>query len=200
MTERVKTLWDDLKKWHPLTEIPVGQDSATHDPGPTSKGSPPKPESSATDPSRPLLDGVSPALKNLLWDILCYPYSSVRARIKRLGPSVRLFEKAKAEGCEKSFLLESSAGQTKYLIPTPKTFDAFGRPNPYKRAASIEHSYYVGWGCFMLEKDPYYKSVRPEAKVGISSCTSDIVTTAHDGTRHAWEITLSEFARRRLVC
>jgi hypothetical protein len=64
-------------------------------------------------------------------------------------------------------------------------------PSPYERCVSIEHSFYVGLGCFLLEKDPACKGVQAEAKLGSTGSTSDIVTTAHNGLRQAYEVTLN---------
>jgi hypothetical protein len=138
----------------------------------------------------PLLTGLSAILVKILYDLMVYPYSNVSAIIKRLGLSARAFETAKREGAEKGLLLESAAGATTYLIPRPKTFDALDFPCPYDLSA-IEHSYYSGWGGFMLGKDPANKSVHVELKVGYSSRASDIVTVGHDGSRRAYEVTLS---------
>jgi len=180
-----------VKKWHLLTERP-GRDSANSDKNcPVSKAIPTGGKSPCDQAIHPCLEGASAVLMKLLWDILVYLYSSVSIRIRRLGISARAFEKAKIEGCEKEFFIESSAGQTIYLVPTRKTFETFNMPYPYKRDVSLEHSYYLLWGCFILEKDPRYKSVQPEVKRGDSGSTSDIVTVAHDGTRETWEVTLS---------
>jgi hypothetical protein len=43
----------------------------------------------------------------------------------------------------------------------------------------------------LLQQDPANKKIYTELKVGESSCTSDIVTVAPDGTRRAYEVTLS---------
>jgi hypothetical protein len=180
------------EKWHPLTEFPRHTtEKAT---AKTTVESPQACQKVATyedDPTLPKLNGLSAVLTKLLYDILVYLYSSVSVRIKRLGISARAFEKAKLDGCEKNLIFESAAGATIYLIPKPKTFEIFGFPCPYKRDVSTEHSYYVGWGHFLFQKDAAIKSVHSELKIGASNCTSDIVAVAHDGTRCAYEVTLS---------
>ena len=179
-----------IRKFHPLTEMPEHHEiSPSQTPGMTEVDA--QKNALIEQARHPLLLRVSAVLIKLLWDILTYPYSSVSVRIKRLGISARVFERAKLEGCEKGFIFESSAGATKYLIANPITFEVFDMPCSYKRDVSIEHSYYVLWGCFLLKKDPRYKSVQPEVKRGDSGSTSDIVTVAHDGTRCAFEVTLS---------
>jgi hypothetical protein len=179
-----------IRKFHPLTEKPTRNESTFSENGPAPDIRPSPNKSGSQIAVHPNLNRLSPVLIKLLWDILCYPWSSISIRIKRLG-SASALENAKLEGFEKGFIFESAAGATKYLIPTLKTFESFNMPCPYKRSASIEHSYYVGWGCFLLGKDPGYKTVQPEVKQGSSGSTSDIVTVAHNGTRLAWEVTLS---------
>jgi hypothetical protein len=190
MSEHAKKLWEGLKDWHPLTELPEptkADQSPGFDTNQVKLGDKP----GLVRPVHNSLDGVSAALTKLLWDILVYLYSSISVRIKRLRISARAFENAKHEGCEKGFIIESDNGQTKYLIPTRKTFEALNMPCPYKRDVSIDHSFRVGLGCFLLEKDPRYKSVFSELKRGKEGRTSDIVTVAHNGTREAWEVTCS---------
>jgi hypothetical protein len=192
MTDPRKPIWASVTPWRPLTEIPVpkrhehpvkagpvaGSSRQAHDPPQASRA------------ANPLLAGLSAVLIKLLYDLMVYSYSSLSVRIKRLG-SARAVENAKLEGCEKGFILESAAGATTYLIPLPKAFEALGFPCPYKRDVSPEHTYFVGWGQFLLKQDPANKSAHTELKVGDSNCTSDIVTVRHDGTRTAWEVTLS---------
>jgi len=190
MKNQQNSILFNIKEWHPLTEIPKreeGNPSRTTDSVKDKKDI----AASTTQNRNPLLSGVSPVLIKLMWDILCYPYSSVSVRIKRLGISARAFENALLEGCQKGLIFRSSAGSTIYLIPNPITFEAFDMPYPYKRDVSIEHSYYVNCGCFLLSKDPRNKSVQPEVKLGDSGSTSDIVTVAHDGTKNAFEVTLN---------
>lgn len=178
------------KKWHSLTEIPK-QDEVSVINNTIVKPSTDSKDLSNQQPPNALLIGVSAVLIKLLWDILVYPYSSVSVRIKRLGISARAYEHAKHEGLEKEFFIESSAGQTKYLIPTLKTFETFNMPCHYESNKFIEHGFYKGWGRFMLGQDPRNKSVHLEVKVGNKGSASDIVTVTHDGTRQAWEITLT---------
>jgi len=190
MSEHAKKLWEGLIKWHPLTEIPATYKvSASSKPDPTVAK--PTDKSDIVQPMHPSLDGISPVLIKLIWDILVYLFSSVSVRIKRLSISARAFEDSKLYGLEKGFFIESFAGRTLYLIPTRKAFEAFNMPCPYKRDISLEHSYYVLWTNFMLDKDPRFKSVQTEVKRGVSGSTSDVITVAHDGVRRAWEVTLS---------
>jgi len=189
MSQPPKTI-EKPKEWHSLTEIPERHDVRSDPPaGPVTVDGNNK---DAVQPARhPFLAGASPTLMMVTWDAVVYLFSSVSVRIKRLGISARSFENAKHEGCEKSLFFESAAGATTYLIPNPIVFEAFGMPCPYKRAVSVEHSYYVQWSRFLLSKDPTYKSVLTEVKCGGSSSTSDVVAVAHNGTRTAFEVTLN---------
>ena len=170
----------NLKEWKPLTELPqLEEDSGIATPSnDVSKTA----DKTAIHPS---LAGVSPGLIKLLWDIICYLYSSVSVRIKRLGVSCSSFKNAETEGCDKGFIIRSAAGQTIYLIPRLKTFNAFNMPCPFDSDKILEHSFYRGLCCFLLKKDVRFKTVQPELK------RRDIVTTGHDGTKMAWEVTLS---------
>lgn len=179
------TIWAKIKDWHSLTEIrtPQSQDSTDEENKPH--------ESDATNSSvQPSVVDLIPALMKLLYDIITYPYSNISKRIKRLSMSARMFEQAKREGLEKGLIIESSAGQTIFLIPTKKAYAALNIDCPYKRAPD-EHSFYVGAVVYVLKKHPHYRSVTPEAKIGSSNASADCITIAHDGTRKSWEITLS---------
>jgi hypothetical protein len=180
----------DIQPWHNLADMPAPAISLTcaetRHKSPTTQI-----PASVQQPVHPALEGISPNAQRILYDCVCYPFSAVGVRIKRLGMGCSAFEQAKIEACEKGFLIESAAGQTLYLIPPEKTYHVFGVPNPYKRAASTEHAFYVSLGGFLLQKDVRYRSVRTEVPVGKSGAASDIVTVAHDGTRQAWEVTLN---------
>ena len=180
-----------LESWHPLTEVPASRQSdAVRDAAPAA----PQIQTLQAQMSHelhPALRGVSSDLIKLLYDILAYLYANVRARIKRLNVSGRVFEKAKLEGLERGFFVEGTAGATTYLIPLAKTFAAFDSPCPYRRDVSPEHSYFVGLGRHLLQQNPGNKRVYTELKVGNSGCTADIVTIGQDFTRCAYEVTLS---------
>jgi hypothetical protein len=180
-----------IKPWHPLTELPEHNKPAVTENNVVDNAGTVVAATTVNQVLPPARQGLSAVLIRLLWDILCYLYCTVSVRIKRLGISARAFEQAKIEGCEKKLIFESAAGQVVYLIPYPVTFEAFNMPCPYSNLATIEHSYYIGWGCFLLGKNPRYRSADPQAKLGTHGCASDIVTVAHNGVREAWEVTLS---------
>lgn len=192
MTYSSKPIWTRIRTWHSLTDIPAGKEPVQPAPSGNVASSSQRPKGPPTsnEPASPILSGLSPVLMKILFDLMVYPYSSTRVRIRRLNTSVRLFEKAKLEGCEKGFMIESSAGATTNLIPLPQTFDALGFLCPYDLAA-IEHSYYIGFGGYFLSQDAANKSVHTELTVGSANRASDIVTVGHDGSRCAYEVTLS---------
>lgn len=176
------------KKWKHLTEIPDCSKVI------------PSPDKVATNPDRQAVNsiglsrylaGVSPALIKLLWDILMYLFCSVSGRIKRLGMSARVFEKTKEEGLEHHFFIQSNAGQTVYLIPTLMGFQAYNMESPFAEGELLEHSFYTAWCAFLLQKNPRYKSVKTNVRIGNANAASDLVSLTHDSNRHAWEITLS---------
>ena len=168
--------------WRNLAEIPREAISIT--------------QAKPTIPSKPTnklsIDArLSTDAQRLIFDCIYYPYSAVRARMKRLGISGSVFEAAKRKATEKAYLRASYAGQTLYLIPLNKAFESLGIDNPYKRATSIEHAFYVNLAAYALKQDPRFKTVRLEVPLGKTGSTSDVVTVAHDGTMLAWEVTLS---------
>ena len=138
----------------------------------------------------PHLAGASPRLTRLCYDLIAYPYGSVKTIITRLRISARAFEKEMLDGCQRGLILKSCAGASTYLIPMPKVFEAFGFPCPYD-LTSVEHSYYLGWNGFYLSQDPAIKTVYSELKIRNAGHTSDLVTLGYNGTRWAYEVTLS---------
>jgi len=176
-----------ITPWHPLTEFGDNQKTIPK----TKSPSPQKINSETLVVESPLLQGLGSNAQRLLWDIMCYLFSSISTRITRLNLSGRAFEATKHEICEKNLVLESSAGQTKYLVPLPSIFEAFNQPCPYPNIKFIEHSFYICLNCFLLKKDPSVKSADQEYKIGKNGHTADISILAIDGSRNAYEITLS---------
>jgi len=181
-----------IKPWHPLTELPEtdsgGTDgcAAAGDIGIIGEAI------GETAMPSPTINGLSPNLIKLMWDILVYLYSTISVRIKRLGMSGREFEPTKHNGIERGLIIESAAGAAVYLIPTVAAYKLFNMPCPFdERNVSIQHSYYRGLAAFLLGKDPANKSVHQEMKLGQKGQTTDVLTVDHSGTRTAYEITLS---------
>jgi len=184
MRNQNNAIWTNNKDWYPLTEIPTAENQDS-----TDERQKPQVSDDTPAPVKSNVPALSPALTKLLYDIITYPYSTVSTRTKRLM-SARMFEQAKREGLEKGLMIESSAGKRIFLVPTKKAYAALNIDCPYKRAPD-EHSFYVGAVVYVLKKHPHYRSVTPEAKIGSSNASADCITIAHDGTRYAFEITLS---------
>jgi hypothetical protein len=124
MINQNNNIWSNIRVWHSLTEIPkhpvTPSVKTVNDTKITAVDT-----TSAQETLHPILSGASEAVHKLLWDIVCYPYTSLSVRFKRTGISVREGENAVSEGCEKRFFFRSSAGSTVYLIPENKVFVAF---------------------------------------------------------------------------
>jgi hypothetical protein len=181
-----------IKSWYPLTEIPPCYQDICPENGATSDAHSAANKAGQPPAVHPNLQGVSAALIKLLWDLLVYPFGSISVRVKRLGTSARTFESAKREGYEKGLLIETANGQTTYLIPTEKAFEAFNMPCPYnRRAVSIQHSFRVGLLQFLLSHDPCYKKVFIEYPLDQGGSTADVATLRHDGGKEGWEVTIS---------
>ena len=177
--------------WNLLTEYPPQSDDTVV----TYTVRPQKTESMAKDSiaqsSSILIPGLQTTTIKLILEVLTFMFCSISVHIKRINISGRQFEIVKNEACQKGFLIESSAGKTKYLIPTFKAFETFGFDCPYANTEFIEHSFYIGNGCFILKKDSQLTSVRHEVAIGSSGSTSDIVTISKSGIMVGYEITLS---------
>ncbi len=138
-----------------------------------------------------IIDMIGADARRLLWDIVCYLYSSTNVRIKRLGISGRSYENAKHELIEKGLVIESTVGLTKNLIPLPLVFGLFETPCPYPDLQKLEHSFRICHCAFLLENDPGIKSVYTEYKIGKQGHTADVATIRFDGTLDVHEVTLS---------
>jgi hypothetical protein len=192
-----------LKPFRPLTQLPPSPPAAPVRAGEAARlprGSPAPPagdkDGAVQANAVPIIPMVAQAgrdltLIKLLFDTITYPYNDISTRIKRLSMSARVFETAKRAGLEQGFIRESSAGQTLYLIPQKKTFALFNTDDPYERAVCVEHAFHVGGLCFLLKQDPACKNAFAEMKTGTSSATADVATVALDGTRRAYEVTLT---------
>jgi len=178
------------KKWHSLSEIPErdreipAQNEAAVNVGNSTN------QSTKQSIIHPLLVGVSAALMKLLWDSLVYPFSSFSVRVKRLG-SARAAEQGKREGYEKGLLIETTNGQTTYILLTEKGFEALNTPYPYKRDVSLQHSFRVKLLQFLLSQDPSYKKVFIEYPINQKGATADVATLRHDSGKEGWEVTIS---------
>jgi len=129
-------------------------------------------------------------LDRLIYDCIAYPFDKVRDRVKRLGFSVRNYESAKNEAIQNGSLVSSSASKCLYLIPTQAAFDRFGIVNPYTRATSVEHAFYVQMAAHILKQNPNLK-VQAETPIGTKGATIDVTAVDPSGDMTAVEVTLS---------
>lgn len=169
-----------IQSWHSLTKIP--QPSSV----PTAVA--PIPTSPVTPPS--VQSVLSADAEKLIYECVCNPFENVTDHIKRLNFSVRVYEVAKNEALQNGFLSASSCGKVTYLIPTAKAYSLFNIPSLYKRATSIEHSYYVNLAAHHLQKDKSLK-VQIETPIGQKGATIDLTTIHSNGVLNAYEVTLN---------
>ena len=165
-----------IEPWHSLMDIPKPAVQ-------TPKESIPKSRQDAASNIR------SSNVLKLILDCINYPYDQVRARIKRLGFSVRIYDAAKTEATQNEYLISSSCGRAVYLIPARRSYDELGMPFPYKRATSnLEHSFYISLAAYLLKQQAGLK-VQIETPIGSKGATGDFTTTDKAGTMTAYEFT-----------
>ena len=192
----------EMLPWHPLTEFSSQSDAKTaakdQDQTPvavtetkTSTASPKASSTSTSCPDSTIQTPSGSAAKILLHDIVCYLYSSIRERMKRLDISGRILESAKHELITTGFVIEAIVGKTKFLIPKPLAFEQEGLTCPYKNTSFIKHSFFMGLGENLLKKDPNCTGCDLEYKIGTAGHTADMVTHLRDGTLQSYEVTLS---------
>jgi len=169
--------------WHPLTEIPQQPAPAVQNASPVSTPHS-TPQATVSKPA------ISSDLDRLIYDCIAYPFDKVRDRVKRLGFSVRNYESAKNEAIQNGSLISSSASKCLYLIPTQAAFDRFGIVNPYTRATSVEHAFYVQMAAHILKQNPNLK-VQTETPIGTKGATIDVTAVDPSGDMTAVEVTLS---------
>jgi hypothetical protein len=169
----------DIKPWHSLTEIPKQ---------PTT-GAAKSSEAATKD-----IPGVSDDSKvkgsndKLVVDCIHYPFDKARDHAEKMD-SFREYDIAKMEAVQNDLLIASQCGKTLYLIPTQSAYDKFGIVNPYQRATSIEHAFYVKLAANALKYSGL--TVQIETPVGTKGATIDVTTADKSGNMTAYEITLS---------
>jgi len=168
-----------ITPWHPLTQIP--QPASTPVTAATASTNSPSPPSNLIPSS--LTD-------KLVYDCIANPFENVTDHIKRLNFSVRVYEAAKSDALQNGLLIASSCGKSVYLIPTMKAYAYFKITAPYKRAASVEHAYYIRLAEYHLSRQPGLK-VQIETPIGQKGATIDLTTTYLKGVLYAYEITLA---------
>jgi len=143
------------------------------------------------DKPKPPVADILPIARKLGYDVCIYPDSQYSQRIKRLGVSARKLERVKSDLLNKNLIKEISLGQSLFLIPTPKLYDLMGLESSYKRNVSDIHSFLVLLTQKLIEPNPLIQSIKPEAFLGDSNSTVDLLVCMKDGQRWAYEITLN---------
>lgn len=173
-----------MEPWHALTDIPEKQSQSIHVATKINK-------TAKTSPAKSELPNFKGEAEKLVWDCINYLFDKVRARVARLKFSIRMYERAKSQATQNGYLMESSSGKSKYLIPTQKAYDRFNQPCPYKRNVSIEHSFYVLLTSHCLKQDSQLSKIQPETPIGTQGAAIDVTTTDKSGHMHAYAIVLS---------
>jgi len=185
----------EITAWHPLTSRPAYTPSraavSTDEPARTAeRAAAGGPNDQTTAPSGFTGDLRGPVAQ-LIADRIHYPFDKVRDVVARLGMSVRVYESAKAQAIQGGYLIASACGKTVYLIPSPKSYDEFGYPCPYRRSTSTEHSFYGTLASHHLKGDPALSRIQLETPIGDRGATVDVTTINKSGDMTAYEITLS---------
>lgn len=160
--------------WHSLKDIPHNATESATPPIVQDKPSYPKTKS---------------IVDKLILDAIHYPSEKARDHAKKMS-SFREYESAKTEAVQNSFLIASKCGKSLYLIPTQSAFDKFGIVNPYRRASSVEHAFYVQLAADTLKKQSGL-TIQIETPIGNKGQTIDLTTVDKSGNLTAYEITLS---------
>lgn len=124
-------------------------------------------------------------------DILNYPESTYRQRIKRLKLSVRQTEAAGNELIARGMTQTIWVGKMMFMAPLPPLYSFMDLPCPYKRNVSIEHSFLTLVAQKLLQTWPLVKTTRLEYPLPGSSATVDLLVITQNGDRIAYEVTLS---------
>jgi hypothetical protein len=176
----------DITLWSSLTELPKAQ---TTEPASLQSDTESSDSVSTESNIQTSSDKDSRSADRLILDCIHYPFEKARDHAAKMD-SFREYEAAKAEAVQNGYLLASQCGKTLYLIPTQAAYDKFGIVNPYQRATSVEHAFYVRLAAHIVKKYSGLK-VRIETPVGVKGATIDVTTTDTSGSMTAIEITLS---------
>lgn len=178
----------DITPWHSLTEIP--QQAVVE----TTKPSAPSSDPQHIEPTQSdaLISSnsskVSTSTDKLVIDCIHYPFDKARDHAQKMD-SFREYDAAKTEAVQNGLLISSQCGKALYLIPTQIAYDKFGVINPYQRATSVEHAFYVSMAAHYLKQ--LGLKVQIETPVGSKGATIDVTTVDKSGNMTAYEITFS---------
>ncbi len=180
----------DIEPWHSLADIPQQRVTVDSSTAGDDKDSP----EFQTVQSNPDIDitkapKINSNVDKLIIGIIHYPFDKAGIHADKMS-SIGKYDIAKREAVQNGLLIESKCGQSLYLIPTQKAYDKYGIMNPYKRAISLEHSFYVGLAAQTLKQIPCIY-IRTEVPIGNKGATIDLTTADKSGNLTAYEITIS---------
>ncbi len=161
----------DIIPWHSLTEITAKETAA--------------PTPAQDVPEKPVKVG---SVDKLILDCLHYPFCKAAEHAVKLE-SIREYDIAKTQALQDGLLIASECGKSLYLIATQAAYDKFGVVNPYKRATSIEHAFYVRLAEHIIKKTGF--TVKTETPIGNKGATIDLTVNDKSGNMTAIELTLS---------
>ncbi len=164
----------DIIKWHSLADTPCK---------PAAKAA--QQETVNDMPKTPI--SMNSADK-LALDAIHYPFAKAKEHADKLG-SIREYDIAKTQALQDGLLIASECGKSVYLIATQAAYDKFGIVNPYKRATSIEHAFFVRLAADKLKRSGF--TVGIETPIGAKGATIDVTTSDKSGNMTAFEVTLS---------
>ena len=171
-----------ITPWHSLAVIPETPITATSDSGKYSSN-----EATQTNPSNST--SINSSVDKLVYDCIQNTCNKARDHAEKMD-SFREYDVAKRDAVQNGLLIESKCGKSLYLIPTQKAYDKFNIINPYKRATSFEHAFYVKLAAHTL-KAISELTVKIEPPIGNKGQTNDLTTIDKSGNLTAFEITLS---------
>lgn len=178
------------QEWTSLFDRPASGQGKSRVAGkaPTSEAAastlPSKPEEPSTPPA-----GLTAHEHILAPNIVVDLAGLFRDRQEGTGLTVRQLESAKRGLLNKGLIKEVWLGKVLLLAPTEQLYLVLGMDSPYKRNVWDIHSFLILVAAKLIETNPLVKYVKPEASLGDSSSTVDLVAYLKDGNRWAYEIT-----------
>jgi len=134
---------------------------------------------------------LSAAALMLVSDVLNFPQSNYRQRVKRLGKSARQLDTVRAELTSAGLAKDIWVGKTMFIAPLPALYELMQIECPYKRNISIEHSFLTLLAQRIIAQWPTVQTTKPEYPIAETGSTVDLLVITKNGDRIAYEITLS---------
>ena len=179
----------DITSWHSLAEMPQQPVTEATIPSISAKETQNNETAQKEIPISLNNPKVKSSVDKLVLDCIHYPFDKARDHAEKMD-SFREYDAAKTEAVQNGLLSASLCGKSLYLIPTQTAYDKFVIVNPYQRATSIEHAFYVKLAANILKNHSGF-TVQIETPVGTKGATIDVTTADKSGNMTAYEITLS---------